>query len=219
MDNNPHVHGSSPLNEPPTYTGFAHSPLPENLVNRFPDYGRAEHLTLVAPSADSQRPKHAFPLDLETPLVGYLLKCVQERGFDGLFACSHDQGNGITTLRLRAQDTGGRAMAERITLCIKTPSGCWEECPPEHVAYLLLDPIETGDARLMSQADIEALNRTAERLLSANCVEKLRFWLRLLEKWPVESLSENSARGSARTLTWQCERPSWPALIFQHRLG
>lgn len=143
--------------------------LPEDLINKFPQYGRAEHLSFVAPRAGTQIPKHAFPLDLETPLVSYLLRHVSERMFDGLYACANTEtGEGIATLRTRTQDAESRPMAEKISLCAMAANGEWAEMDPEDVSEFLLSPVQSGRTRPIAKAGVDNLKAAAEKNLAAD---------------------------------------------------
>lgn len=143
--------------------------LPDDLINKFPHYGRAEHLTFVAPLAGAQVPKHAFPLDLETPLVSYMLRHVSERMFDGLYACSDtNSGGSIATLRTRTQDSDGRPMAEKISLCEMGANNEWNLMKYEDVSEFLLTPLMTDQPRRIPQAGVENLKAAAESILASD---------------------------------------------------
>ena len=143
--------------------------LPEDLINKFPHYGRAEHLTFVAPSAGSRIPKHAYPLDLETPLVSYLLRYVSDRMFDGLYGCSDGSTSKcIATLRTRTQDAEGRPMVERISLCAMEASGEWKEMKHDDVSSFLLSPLGAGRSRAIHMDGITNLGRAAEAILGSD---------------------------------------------------
>ncbi len=143
--------------------------LPEDLINKFPHYGRAEHLTFVAPRAGTRVPKHAYPLDLETPLVSYLLRHVSHRMFDGLYGCSvANTGKCIATLRTRNQDADGRPMAERISLCEMETSGDWKEMHHDDVSDFLLSPVVSEKSRLIHRDGITNLKRVAETILASD---------------------------------------------------
>jgi hypothetical protein len=143
--------------------------LPDDLINKFPNYGRAEHLTFVAPRAGTPIPKHAHPLDMETPLVSYMLRHVSERMFDGLYACSDVISGGcIAALRTRTQSADGRPMAEKISLCTMDVNGEWSEMSHEDVSEFLLAPLVSGQPRPIQHRGLKNLKTTAERLLASD---------------------------------------------------
>ncbi len=143
--------------------------LPKDLINKFPHYGRAEHLTFVTPRAGTRVPQNAYPLDLETPLVSYLLRHVSNRMFDGLYGGSvANTGKCVVTLRTRTQDADGRPMAERISLCEMETSGDWKEMHHDDVSGFLLSPVVAGEPRPIQKDGITNLKRVAETILASD---------------------------------------------------
>lgn len=153
--------------------------LPPELVGRFSEYGRAEQVTLMAPRPGGSRPRQAHPLDLDAPLVKYLLDRVEARQFDGLFAASPDiDADALAVLRLRCQDSEARPMAERVAIGRRDGSGAWTELSAEAAADFLLRPLRSTDTRPSAQAEVDNLNAWAEHLLKREVEERRHplFW-------------------------------------------
>lgn len=117
--------------------------LPEQLVGRFPEFGRRQVVSLSADKSLARKYREILPLDFEGSLVPRLAELAKSRRFDGLYAAAAG-GHGFALLgvyHLRWQDIDGLLLEDELVPIVLDAGGAGRRLSDEAFGRLLLEPL------------------------------------------------------------------------------
>ena len=133
--------------------------LPEEMIGRWPEFGRKRVIKLSVDHEKVQRDQDLTPMDFECSFVAELAALAQDRiDFDGLYAESPNQNlaDMISLHQVRWQGLSGEILEEEL-LAMAAKNDSYHKLDHQVFADLLLQPWESKTPNTARQGDDKAL--------------------------------------------------------------
>ena len=133
--------------------------LPDELVGRWPEFGRKRVVKLSVDHERVQRDKDLAPMDFECSFVAELAALAQDRiDFDGLYAESPNQNvaDMVSLHQVRWQGLSGEILEEEL-LAMAAKDDKYQKLDHQTFADMLLDPWDSKTPNTARQGDDKAL--------------------------------------------------------------
>jgi hypothetical protein len=133
--------------------------LPEEMVGRWPEFGRKRVVKLSVDHERVQRDKDLAPMDFECSFVAELASLAQDRiDFDGLYAESPNQNvaDMVSLHQVRWQGLAGEILEEEL-LAMAAKDDKYQKLDHQTFADMLLDPWDSKTPNTARQGDDKAL--------------------------------------------------------------
>ena len=133
--------------------------LPEEMVGRWPEFGRKRIVKLSVDHERVQRDKDLAPMDFECSFVAELAALAQDRiDFDGLYAESPNQNvaDMVSLHQVRWQGLSGEILEEEL-LAMAAKDDKYQKLDHQTFADMLLDPWDSKTPNTARQGDDKAL--------------------------------------------------------------
>jgi len=169
--------------------------LPNELVGRWPEFGRKGVVKLSVDHERVQRNLDLVPMDFECSFVAELASLAQDRtDFDGLYAESPDQNvaDMVSLHQVRWQGLSGEILEEEL-IAISVSDGVYQKLGHQAFANLLLSPWISSLPNIDRQGDQKSMD-LAKGLMPA--IEKILLSDVTAEKSPSSVFTYSACRRS-----------------------
>lgn len=133
--------------------------LPEELVGRWPEFGRKRVVKLSVDHERVQRDKDLAPMDFECSFVAELASLAQDRiEFDGLYAESLNQNvaDMVSLHQVRWQGLSGEILEEEL-FAVAVTNDSYQKLDHQAFSSMLLEPWDSKTPDTVRQGDDKAL--------------------------------------------------------------
>ena len=156
--------------------------LPEELIERWPEFGRKRVVKLSVDQERVRRSKDLIPMDFECSFVSELASMAQARSFDGLYSESPNQdlADLVSLYQIRWQGIAGEILEEEL-VAVGAKDQRFERIDQNLFAELLLNPWHSFSSNSQGRAD-EETQKLARSVMPA--IEKILSSEATVEKSP-----------------------------------